>query len=107
MSKRSTYIIYRLSDGQDTYVGMTTQTLSTRLRQHKKDAKLDGESCAITAKLCKKKLPKDVKALHRRLRDHGAKFRIAALKTMENATYRQAHAEEKKMKAKHSNLAAW
>ena len=70
------------------------------------DAKLDGESCAITAKLCKKKLPKDVKALHRRLRDHGDKFRIAALKTMENATYRQAHAEEKKMKAKHSNLAA-
>ena len=100
---KSTYIIYRLTDGGDTYVGMTTQNLSTRLRQHKRDAKLDG-SCAITEKLCKKQLPKDLKALHRRLRDHQEKFRIAALKTMQNVTYRQAHAEELKLKSKHSNL---
>ena len=101
---KSTYIIYKLTDGRDTYVGMTTQPLSSRLRQHKQDAKLGDKSCAITAKLCKKTMPKDLRALHRRMRDHGGKFSISALKTITSATYSQAHSEELKLKSKHSTL---
>jgi len=55
-AKKVTFTIYRLTDATSTYIGITTQALSTRLRQHKQDAKLDG-SCAITAKLCQKKFP--------------------------------------------------
>ena len=101
-AKKVAFTIYRLTDGTSTYIGITTQALSTRLRQHKQDAKLDG-SCAITAKLCQKKMPKDLKALHRRLRDHAERFKISALKTMD-ATYAQAHREELKFKAMYSNL---
>jgi len=101
-AKVSTFTIYKLTDGTSIYIGITTQALSTRLRQHKQDAKLDG-SCAITAKLCQKKAPKDLKALHRRLRDHAERFRISALKTMD-ATYMQAQREELKLKTKYSNL---
>ena len=102
VAKKSAFTIYKITDGTLIYIGITTQALSSRLRQHKQDAKLDG-SCAITAKLCQKKAPKDLKALHRRLRDHSERFTISALKTME-ATYAQAHQEELKLKAKYSNL---
>ena len=102
VAKKSAFTIYKLTDNTSIYIGITTQALSTRLRQHKQDAKLDG-SCAITAKLCQKKAPKDLKALHRRLRDHPERFTISALKTME-ATYAQAHREELTLKAKYSNL---
>ena len=99
--KQSTYTIYKLSDGNDSYVGMTTQALSTRLRQHKLDAKT--ESCTISAKLCQKEPPRDVKALHRRLRDHPAKFRMLKLKQM-TGTYTQVHREEMKLKNRHATL---
>ena len=99
--KQSTYTIYKLSDGNDSYVGMTTQALSTRLRQHKLDAKT--ESCTISAKLCQKEPPRDVKALHRRLRDHPAKFRMLKLKQM-TGTYAQVHREEIKLKSRHATL---
>ena len=59
VAKKSAYTIDKLTDGASIYIGITTQALSTRLRQHKQDAKLDG-SCAITAKLCQKKAPKDL-----------------------------------------------
>ena len=84
-----------------TDVGMTTQALSTRLRQHKLDAK--SEKCVISPKLCQKEPPRDLKALHRRLRDHPARFRMVSLKTV-TGTYTQAHREELKLKSKHATL---
>ena len=101
MAAKHTYTIYKLSDGNDRYVGMTTQSLSTRLRQHKLDAKT--ESCTISAKLCQKEPPRDLKALHRRLRDHPAKFRMVSIKTV-TGTYTQAHREELRLKRIHATL---
>lgn len=100
-SNKKTYTIYQLSDGRFKYVGLTTQGLGARLRQHKHDAK--AETCSVTAKLCQKDVPKDLKALHRRLRDHGANFQITKLKEL-TGTYQQAHREELKLKKKHATL---
>ena len=99
MSKQ-TYTLYKLSDGKFTYVGMTTQSLASRLRQHKLDAKT--ESCSISSRLCQKEPPKDLKALHRRMRDHAGKFRIHKLKEV-TGTYQKARREELNLK---SNLAS-
>ncbi len=101
MTAAKTYTIYKLSNGKDVYVGMTTQALSTRLRQHKHDAK--NEKCSISSRLCQKTPPADLKALHRRLRDHGARFRMEALKSVQGS-YQQAHREEAKLKSKHATL---
>jgi hypothetical protein len=100
-TRQHTYTIYKLSDGNDSYVGMTTQALSTRLRQHKHDAK--NESCTVSAKLCQKEPPRDLKALYRRLRDHPARFRMLKLKQMKG-TYSEAHREELRLKSKHATL---
>ena len=100
-TKQQTFTIYKLSDGNDSYVGMTTQALSSRLRQHKHDAK--NESCTVTPKLCQKEPPRDLKALYRRMRDHPSKFRMQKLKQM-TATYTQAHREELKLKSRHATL---
>jgi hypothetical protein len=99
--KQKSYIIYKITNGKDVYVGMTTQSLAARLQQHKKDAGTD--ACSITNKLCKKKIPPDLKALHRRLRDHPQKFSIHKIKEM-TSTYNIAHKEELALKAKHSNI---
>ena len=103
MGKATTkiYTIYKLSNGKDVYVGMTTQSLEARLKQHKRDASL--ETCSVTAKLCQKKLPSDLKALHRRLRDHPEKFRVSKLSEV-SGNYYQAHKEEMSMKKKHATL---
>ena len=100
-AKGKLYIIYKMTNGNDTYVGMTTQSLAARLNQHKKDA--GAETCSITSKLCKKKLPTDLKALYRRLRDHPTKFSIHKLNEL-TASYSVARKEEMSMKAKHSTL---
>ena len=99
--KQNTYTIYKLTDGNDSYVGMTTQSLSTRLRKHKLDAKT--ESCTISPQLCQKEPPRDLKALHRRIRDHPAKFRMLKLKQM-TGTYAQVKREESRLKSKHATL---
>ena len=99
--KQKSFIIYKITNGKDVYVGMTTQSLSARLQQHKKDA--GAGTCSVTNKLCKKKIPTDLKALHRRLRDHPEKFSIHKLKEM-STTYTNAHKEELAFKAKHSSL---
>ena len=100
-AKAKSYTIYKMTNGSDTYVGMTTQTLANRFNQHKRDA--GAETCSITNKLCKKKLPTDLKALYRRLRDHPAKFSISKLKEV-TASYSVAHKEELKLKSQHSTL---
>jgi len=93
--KKKAYTIYKISGNGFTYVGMTTQALSTRFRQHKVDAKSD--ACKISPKLCKKEPPKDLKALHRRLRDDSTKYRITKIKDV-SGTYMMAHNEELKLK---------
>ncbi len=90
-----TYTIYKITGNGFTYVGLTSQALSTRFRQHKLDAKTD--DCKISPKLCKKEPPKDLKALHRRLRDDSAKYRIEKIKQV-NGSYTTAHKEELKIK---------
>ena len=97
MVQKKTFLIYKISGNGFTYVGMTTQALSTRFRSHKADAK--SEKCNITAKLCQKTPPKDLKALHRRLRDDSTKYKIEKVKEISGA-YKQAHAEELKIKGK-------
>ena len=61
-----TYTIYKITDGQLTYVGMTVQPLKQRLNQHIMDAKSNG--CSISKNLCKKKKPPDLKNFHFKLR---------------------------------------
>ena len=51
--KMKSYVIYKVTNGGNfTYVGMTTQPLATRYRQHKADAV--NEKCSISNKLCQK-----------------------------------------------------
>ena len=95
MCAKKSYTIYKISGTGFTYVGITTQNLSSRFRQHKLDAKT--EKCSVTSKLCKKEPPKDLKALHRRLRDASTKYRITKIKEV-SGTYASAHAEELKVK---------
>ena len=89
------YLVYKISGNKFVYVGMTTQALNTRFRQHKMDAK--SEKCNITSKLCQKNPPADLKALHRRLRDDSTKYRIEKLKEV-RGSYGTAHEEELKLK---------
>jgi len=100
MSNRSdrtnTYLIYKVTNGKHTYIGMTTQTLSARLQQHKRDAKSNG--CSLTAKLCQKKKPADLDSFHRALRKDES-FSISKLKSV-TGTYATAHREENAMKRK-------
>ena len=98
MAKGKKYIIYKITNGTNfVYVGLSTQALSTRFRQHKMEARND--KCTITSKLCQKQPPSDLRALHRRLRDNSANFRIEKVKEMVGS-YTQAHAEELKVKSK-------
>ena len=51
------YTIYRITDGRFSYIGMTKQSLSRRLSQHKADS-MGG--CSVTKKMCKKEKPSDL-----------------------------------------------
>lgn len=96
MSHTKSYVIYKVTNGSNfNYVGMTTQPLGTRYRQHKADAL--NEKCSISRRLCQKQPPKDLKALHRRLRDDASKFSIVKIKEVKG-TYAQAKSEEVKLK---------
>ena len=100
--KMKSYVIYKVTNGGNfTYVGMTTQPLATRYRQHKADAV--NEKCSISNKLCQKQPPKDLKALHRRLRDNAANFSIVKIKEVKGS-YSQAHSEELKVKRRLSSV---
>ena len=94
---KKSFTIYKITGNGFVYVGMTSQTLSTRFRQHKHDAKT--EKCSISPKLCQKTPPPDLKALHRRLRDDSSKFRIEKIKTVAGS-YWAAHSEELKVKSR-------
>ena len=96
MSDNKSFTLYKISGNGFVYVGMTTQALSTRFRQHKHDAKT--EKCSVTSKLCQKNPPSDLKALHRRLRDNSAKYRIEKLKQVKGS-YSAVHAEEQRLKS--------
>ena len=91
------FTIYKISGNGNTYVGMTTQTLSKRFAQHKHDAKTD--VCSISNKLCQKTPPSDLKALHRRLKENPKIYTIQKVKEM-RGTYTSVHAEEQKVKSK-------
>ena len=100
--KMKSYVIYKVSNGSNfTYVGMTTQPLATRYRQHKADAL--NEKCSISSRLCQKQPPKDLKALHRRLRDNAANFSINKIKEVKGS-YAQAKSEELKVKRRLSSV---
>ena len=49
MSQSKSFTIYKITGNGFTYVGLTSQALSTRFRQHKLDAKTD--DCKISPKL--------------------------------------------------------
>jgi len=101
MTSPKKYIIYKISNNKNfTYVGMTTQSLGSRFRQHKADS---GGGCSVTSKLCQKKAPPDLKALHRRLRDDSTKYRITKLKEV-YGSYSSAHNEELKLKRNLSSV---
>ena len=97
MCEKKNYTIYKISGNGFTYVGMTTQALSTRFRQHKHDAKT--EKCSVSSKLCQKTPPSDLKALHRRLRDDSSKYKIEKIR-MVSGSYNAAHSEEQKVKSR-------
>jgi len=101
MCEKKSYTLYKISGNNFVYVGMTTQHLSTRFRQHKFDAK--NEKCSVTSRLCKKSPPSDLKALHRRLRDNSAKYTIEKIKSI-SGSYNVVHAEELKLKSKLSTV---
>lgn len=92
------FTIYKLTDGRHNYIGMTTQALSTRLAQHKKDAKTGG--CSVSNQLCQKKAPKDLSAIHRHLKKNPTKFTISTLKVVDG-TYETAHRAEEALKNRH------
>ena len=92
--KRRPITIYKLTNGKDTYVGMTIQPLATRLKQHKYDA--------ATKKVCPG-LPSALRALHRKLRIDGDNFKMVKIKTM-NASYYEAHQVELAMQKKYATL---
>ena len=94
---KKSYTIYKISGNGFVYVGMTTQALSSRFRQHKHDAKT--EKCSVSSKLCQKQPPSDLKALHRRLRDDSSKYRIEKVKTV-SGSYNAAHSEEVSVKSR-------
>ena len=45
MCEKKSYTLYKISGNNFVYVGMTTQPLSTRFRQHKFDAKNEKVFC--------------------------------------------------------------
>ena len=92
-----TYTIYKITDGQLTYVGMTVQSLKQRLNQHIMDAKTNG--CSISKNLCQRKKPPDLKAFHFKLKANPTSFNISKIKSV-TGTYEVAHKEELKVKTK-------
>ena len=92
-----TYTIYSItmSNGSFKYVGMTTQNLQKRFAQHKADAR--SGSCSLTSKLCQRKKPPDLKALHTKLKKNPNEFSIKRLKTV-TGTYPEAHKVELSLK---------
>ena len=88
------YTIYRITDGRFSYIGMTKQSLSRRLSQHKADST---GGCSVTKKMCKKEKPSDLAQLHKHLRARPQDFRIVKLKEV-SGPYLTAHAEELRIK---------
>ena len=84
-----------MSNGSFKYVGMTTQNLQKRFAQHKADAR--SGSCSLTSKLCQRKKPPDLKALHTKLKKNPNEFSIKRLKTV-TGTYPEAHKVELSLK---------
>ena len=89
------FTIYSISNGSYKYVGMTTQNLQKRFAQHKADAR--SGSCSLTSKLCQRKKPPDLKALHTKLKKNPNEFSIKPLKTV-IGTYHEAHKIEMGLK---------
>ena len=89
------FTIYSISNGSFKYVGMTTQNLQKRFAQHKADAR--SGSCSLTSKLCQRKKPPDLKALHTRLKKSPDAFSIRRLKTV-TGSYHAAHKIELSLK---------
>ena len=92
--ERRPYIIYKLTNGKDAYVGMTTKGMDTRLKQHIYDAK--------TKKVCPA-LPAPMRSLHRKLRKDEKAFKMEKLKKTTGSFY-QARQKEIKMQRKHSTV---
>jgi len=92
-----TFTIYKItmSNGSYTYTGMTTQNLQKRFAQHKADAR--SGSCSLTSKLCQRKKPPDLKALHTKLKRNPNAFTIKPLRTV-IGTYQEAHKVEMSLK---------
>jgi predicted GIY-YIG superfamily endonuclease len=99
--KTASYTIYQISNGKDTYVGMTTQSLSARFSQHKKDAKT--QKCSVSSKLCQKEKPKDLQAFHKALRENPTSFTISRIKDI-TGTYEEVHKAETAMKNKYATF---
>ena len=95
------YTIYKISNGHQTYVGMTTQNLRDRMAQHKRDAK--SKQCSITPNLCKKEIPADLKRLHTELAKSPNSFTISKI-TDVHGTYADASKTEAKMKRKMAQM---
>ena len=85
-----TYTIYKITDGQLTYVGMTVQPLKQRLNQHITAAKTNG--CSISKNICQRKKPPDLKAFHFKLKANPTSFNISKIKSV-TGTYEVAHKE--------------
>ena len=93
------YLIYKITNGKFNYVGMTTQSLSARMAQHKNDAKIDAKTkkCSITPKLCKKQPPGDLGRLYSMLAKDPSSFLISKIDEV-NGTYTDAKQVEDKHK---------
>ena len=89
------FTIYSIFNGSYKYVGMTTQNLQKRFAQHKADAR--SGSCSLTSKLCQRKKPPDLKALHTKLKRNPNAFSIKPLRTV-IGTYQEAHKVEMSLK---------
>ena len=93
------YTIYKITSKKDNvlYVGMTVQPLQKRWEQHKHDARTG--MCSVTSRMCKKKIPPDLAALHKYITTNrnGTDLTISKIKDTVGS-YEAAHREELKVK---------
>ena len=91
------YLLYKITNGKFTYVGMTTQSLGARMAQHKRDART--KKCSVTPNLCKKQIPGDLGRLHSMLSKDPNSFLISKVDEVDG-TYADAKRVEDRHKRK-------
>ena len=83
-----TYTIYQIKIGNYKFVGITSRTLTQRMKDHYRDSK-SVSGCSITTKLCTKK--DELNELYTRMKRADKKnIHASVLKKLNNKTYSEA-----------------